>query len=303
MIERSDMQRRAFSATLAKGLAAASAATWAGTAGAQTAPKRSGKLGLVLGGGSARGFSHIGVLKALDESGYRAEVVVGTSAGSLVGAFYAAGYTPWQMEEVALKVRDIDVADLNSANKRGMFAGEALQKLVNDYVRQQPIEKLKLTFGAVATNLHSGEAVLLRSGDTGQAVRASCAIPGVFVPAQVGGNELVDGGLVSPLPVRFARALGATQVIAVDVGTKPQNNVGSGLYEVILQSFEIMGRALTNLEAKEADCLIRPDTSRFSSTDFGARKYLIQAGYVAGRVALAELNRMVAPNARAPSAR
>jgi len=134
------MQRRAFNSTLAKGLAAASAATLAGTAGAQTAPKRGGKLGLVLGSGSARGFSHIGVLKALEESGYKADVVVGTSAGSLVGAFYAAGYTPWQMEEVALKVRDIDVADLNSANKRGMFAGEALQKLVNDYVRQQPIE-------------------------------------------------------------------------------------------------------------------------------------------------------------------
>lgn len=299
MMERHTMQRRAFNSTLAKGLAAASAATLAGTAGAQTVPKRGGKLGLVLGGGSARGFSHIGVLKALEESGYKADVVVGTSAGSLVGAFYAAGYTPWQMEEVALKVRDIDVADLNSANKRGMFAGEALQKLVNDYVRQQPIEKLKLTFGAVATNLHSGEAVLLRSGDTGQAVRASSAIPGVFVPAQVGGNELVDGGLVSPLPVRFARALGATQVIAVDVGTKPQNNVGNGLYEVILQSFEIMGRALTNLEAKEADFLIRPDTSRFSSTDFGARKDLIQAGYVAGRAALAELNRKVAPNAKA----
>ncbi|NBX21170.1 MAG: patatin-like phospholipase family protein, partial [Betaproteobacteria bacterium] len=113
------MQRRAFNSTLAKGLAAASATTLAGTAGAQTVPKRGGKLGLVLSGGSARGFSHIGVLKALEESGYKADVVVGTSAGSLVGAFYAAGYTPWQMEEVALKVRDIDVADLNSANKRG----------------------------------------------------------------------------------------------------------------------------------------------------------------------------------------
>ncbi|WP_296509512.1 patatin-like phospholipase family protein [Rhodoferax sp.] len=281
--------RRAFTRQLMGGLALASAAGITRPAWAQASPKRPGKLGVVLGGGSARGFAHIGVLKALEESGYKPDVVVGTSAGSLVGAFYAAGFSPWQMEEVALKVRDIDVADLNSANKRGMFAGEALQKLVNEYVRNQPIEKLKLTFGAVATNLQSGEAVLLRSGDTGQAVRASSAIPGVFVPALVGGMELVDGGLVSPLPVRFARTLGATQVIAIDVGTKPQNNVGNGLYEVILQSFEIMGRALTALESKEADMVIRPDTSRFSSTDFAARKDLIQAGYVAGRSALAEL--------------
>ena len=129
-------------------------------------------------------------------------------------------------------------------------------------------------------------------------VSPSEAIPGVFVPAVVGGVELVDGGLVSPLPVRFARTLGASQVIAVDVGTKPQNNVGHGLYEVILQSFEIMGRALTNLEAKEADVLIRPDTARFSSTDFGARKDLIQAGYVAGRAAVAEMKSKIPPNAR-----
>jgi NTE family protein len=293
------LARRRFAGQLAKGVAAASALAWGGQTIAQTATRRAGKLGLVLGGGSARGFSHIGVLKALEESGYRADVVVGTSAGSLVGAFYAAGYSPWQMEEVALKVRDIDVADFNSANKRGMLAGEALQKLVNDYVRQQPIDKLKLTFGAVATNLHTGEPVLLRSGDTGQAVRASSAIPGVFVPTMVGGQELVDGGLVSPLPVRFARTLGASQVIAIDVGTKPQNNVGNGLYEVILQSFEIMGRALTQLEAKEADVVIRPDTSRFSSTDFGARKDLIQAGYMAGRNALAELKTKIAPNSKA----
>jgi NTE family protein len=293
------LARRRFAAQLATSVAAASALSWGGKADAQTATRRIGKLGLVLGGGSARGFSHIGVLKALEESGYRADVVVGTSAGSLVGAFYAAGYSPWQMEEVALKVRDIDVADFNSANKRGMLAGEALQKLVNDYVRQQPIDKLKLTFGAVATNLHTGEPVLLRTGDTGQAVRASSAIPGVFVPTMVGGQELVDGGLVSPLPVRFARTLGASQVIAIDVGTKPQNNVGNGLYEVILQSFEIMGRALTQLEAKEADVVIRPDTSRFSSTDFGARKDLIQAGYMAGRNALVELKARIAPNSKA----
>ncbi|OYU45972.1 MAG: esterase [Burkholderiales bacterium PBB4] len=287
------LNRRFFNKSLAVGAAAV-----ATNVAAQSVPKLAKKLGFVFGGGSARGFSHIGVLKALVEAGYRADVVVGTSAGALVGAVYAAGFTPWQMEEVALRVRDIDVADYNSVNKRGMLAGDALQKLVNEYTRQQPIEKLKIRFGAVATNLLTGEPVLMQQGDTGLAVRASSAIPGVFVPTMVSGQELVDGGLVSPLPVRFARTLGATHVVAIDVGTKPQNNVSNGLYEVILQSFEIMGRALTHLEAKEADVLIRPDTARYSSTDFAARKDLIQAGYLAGRSAVAELNKKIIPNAK-----
>ena len=248
-----------------------------------------GKIGLALGAGSARGFAHSGVLKALDEAGFKADVVAGTSAGSLVGVFYAAGFTPWQMEEVALKMRDVEVADFSSASKRGMFAGEALQKLVNDFVKGSPMERLKLPFAAVASNLKTGETVTLRTGDTGAAVRASCSIPGVFVPAVIGGVELVDGSLVSPLPVKAARLLGADFVIGVDVGSKPSNNIHSGLYEVLLQSFEIMGRSISALEAQTADFMIRPDTLRFVSTDFSARKDLIQAGYEAGLKAVVEL--------------
>ena len=292
------MQRRDF-ATAA--LMASAAGAWAQTAAkpaakAPAAPAANSnaitpinRIGLALGAGSARGFAHIGVLKALDEGGFKGDVVAGTSAGSLVAAFYAAGFTPWQMEEVALKVKDVDVADISSASKRGMFAGDALQKMVNSYVKDIPIERLKLPFAAVATNLKTGELVALRTGDTGASVRASCAIPGVFVPANIGGLELVDGGLVSPLPVKTARMLGADFVIAIDVGSKPMNNTGSGLYEVLLQSFEIMGRSLSQLEAQTADFVIRPDTLKFASTDFAARKDLIQSGYEAGVKAVAEL--------------
>jgi NTE family protein len=256
---------------------------------AQTQGARSFKLGLALGAGSARGFSHIGVLKALDQAGIKADIITGTSAGSLVGVFYAAGFTPWQLEEVALKVRDIDVADISSASKRGMFAGEALQKLVNGYVKQTPIEQLKIPFAAVATDLRSGDMMVLRSGDAGLAVRASCSIPGVFVPATVNGKELVDGGLTSPLPVQAARQMGADFVLAVDVGAKPQNAIHAGLYEVLLQSFEVMGRALTQAEALQADYVIRPDNARFASTDFAARKDLIQSGYEAAQLVIPQL--------------
>jgi NTE family protein len=247
------------------------------------------KIGLALGAGSARGFAHIGVLKSLDQAGIKAHMLAGTSAGSLAGIFYAAGFTPWQMEEVALKVRDVDVADFSTASKRGMLAGEALQKLVNEYCRGAKIEQLKLPYAAIATNLKTGDSAMLRTGDCGMAVRASCSIPGVFVPATIEGQELVDGGLTSPLPVKEVRSLGADFVIAVDVGSRPQNNTNAGLYEVLLQSFEIMGRALTQAAATQADIVIRPDTLRYSSTDFSARKDIIQAGYEATQKMLPQI--------------
>lgn len=248
-------------------------------------------IGIALGGGSARGFAHIGVLQALDEAKVPISIVAGTSAGSLVGAFYAAGFSPWKMQEVALKVRDIDVADLSSGNRRGMLGGAALRRLVNSYLDNMPIEKMPRQFAAVATDLATGELVALRRGDTGGAVAASCSIPGVFIPALVDGRELVDGGLTSPVPVGVARQMGADVVIAVDVGGRPTSKPRSGLYEIILQSFEIMGRSLAQLEGKTANALIQPKTDRFDSSDFSARKEMIEAGYLAGQAAVPDLRR------------
>ncbi len=275
--------------------ATASWATGAAHAAAPKAPAERGaaRVGIALGAGGARGFAHIGVLKALDQAGIEASVVVGASAGALVGVFYAAGFTPWQMEEVAMKVREIDVADMGNS-KRGLLAGEALQKLVTKFVGGEPLERMKRRYAAVATDLASGELALLRSGDAGRAVRASCSIPGVFVPCEINGREYVDGGLVSPLPVQQARELGADFVIGVDVGAKPHNAVAQGLYEVMLQSFEIMGRALAKTQAQQADVLIAPDTAAFSGSDFGVRRELIQAGYEAGQVLVPRIKLMLA---------
>ena len=284
------MKRRVFAAGLPAVVGLAAALTERPGL-AQPPPTRAGapRIGLALSAGSARGFSHIGVLKALDEAGLAPHVIAGTSAGALVGVFYAAGYSPWQIEEVALRVRDIDIADFSTATKRGMLSGAALQKLVNEYLRNAPLERLKIPFAAVATQLRSGEATVLRTGDAGAAVRASCAIPGVFIPPVVDGHELVDGALVSPLPVKTARQLGADFVIGVDVSSQPGSNTPVGLYEIMLQSFEIMGRRIVSLESQTADFMIRPDTLRFGSTDFSVRKELIQAGYEAGRAAVNDL--------------
>ena len=262
---------------------------------------RTPRLGLALGGGSARGFAHIGVLKSLEQAGIRPETVAGTSAGSLVGAFWCAGFSAWQMEEVALRTREVDLSDLSPGSRRGLMAGDALARFVNDTLKGARIEDLKTRFGAVATDLRTGETVLLRSGSVADAVRASCSIPGVFVPRELGGRELVDGGLVSPLPVRSVRQLGADVVLAVDVAAKPARSQVPGMYEIIMQSFEIMGRALADQEATTAQLVIRPTTSAFAASDFNQRKELIQAGYEAAQQALPALKRLLATPVARPA--
>ena len=271
----------------------------AGTTGAiaqaATRAKPKGKtVGLALGSGSARGFAHIGVLQAFDEAKLPVSIVAGTSAGSLVGAFYAAGFSPWKMQEFALKVRDIDVVDFSSSRQRGLVAGFALKRLVNSYLEDMPIEKMQRRFAAVATDLTTGDKVVLRRGDTGAAVVASCSIPGVFIPTRIDGRDLMDGGLTSPLPVGVAREMGADIVIAVDVGGGPSSKPRSGLYEIILQSFSIMSRSLTELEAKNADLVITPETNAFDSSDFSARREMIEAGYLAGKAAAPAIGRLLA---------
>ena len=240
------------------------------------------RVALVLGSGSARGFAHIGVIKALEAAKIRPDLIVGTSAGALVGAFYAAGFTGAQMEDLALKVKDIDIVDMNSGSKRGMVMGDTLQTFVNRATRDRPIELLGIPFIAVATRLRTGEIATFRSGDLGLAVRASCSVPGVFIPPKINDVDFVDGGLVSPVPVRIARDAGADFVIAVDVSSGPLNSTPVGIYEQVMHSFEIMGRSLAKLEAEQADVLIRPDVARLASTDFNARAAFIQIGQSAG---------------------
>lgn len=274
------LNRRSFSRILGTAIATASTTNFA---------QNRSKLALVLGAGSARGFAHIGVIKALDAAGIRPDLIVGASAGSVIGVFYAAGYSGAQMEDVAMKVRDVDVIDNASNSKRGLIAGEALQKLINTFVKDKPLEALKTPFIATATNLKTGDSILLKTGDAGQAVRASSSMPGVFLPTTINGMELVDGAISSPLPVSVARQSGAAVVVAVDVGTAPQNAHAAGIYEIVMQSFEIMGLSLAKLEGQNADVLIKPDVAAFSGSDFSNRAQLIAAGYAAGQRAVEQI--------------
>jgi len=271
-----------------------SAPTWAapgqslGTPRAAAAAKP--RLAVVLGGGSARGFAHIGVIKALEAAGLAPDLIVGCSAGALVGAFWAYGYSGKAMELLAYEVDDRAVIDLvtpASGSRRGMISGQSLQNFVNSGVRGRTMSGLRTPLITVATEFPSGVLKEFSSGDVGFAVRASCSIPGIFLPAELDGQEYLDGGLVSPIPVQTARAAGATLVVAVDVGAEDPSGVAGkratgGIYELILRSFEIMGKSLRLNESRLADVVIRPDVGRISSSDFAARRSLIEAGFKAG---------------------
>lgn len=243
------------------------------------------KLALVLGGGAVRGFAHVGVIKVLQAHGIEPDLVVGTSAGSVVGALYSAGYSGFELQKISFQLEDDSVGDWIIPD-RGFIKGEALQDFINKSVRNQPIEKLKKPFAAVATDLQSGEMTVFRRGNTGMAVRASSSVPGVFQPVTISGREYVDGGLTSPVPVRVARSLGADVIIAVDISAKPRYGKIEGWSDILLQTFGIMGQSISRHELPDADVLIRPDTVGFGSADFAKKHEAILEGERAAQAAL-----------------
>ena len=251
------------------------------------------KIALALGGGAARGFAHIGVIKALEAHGIVADIVVGTSAGSLVGALYAGGYGGFDLQRAALQMDDSMIADW-SLPDRGFIKGEALQNFVNQAVQNRPLEKLNKPFATVVTDLQSGGSVVFRTGNTGMAVRASSSVPGVFQPVAINGREYVDGGLVSPVPVRAARGMGADVVIAVDISNQPRFGKTKDSIDVLLQAFAIMGQSIAGYELTEADIVIRPDTGAMRGTDFDNRHQAIIEGEKAGLAAIAAIKLKVA---------
>jgi len=263
------------------------------------APKIPPRIGLALGGGAARGFAHVGVIQVLEEAGIRPALVAGTSAGSLVAAFYASGKSGKQLQHVAETMEEATIADWTlPLFNRGMLRGDALARYVNSQVSSRLIEDFPLPLGIVATDLNSGQSMLFQRGDTGTAVRASSAVPAVFQPVRISGREYVDGGLVSPVPVRAARQMGAELIIAVDISSPPDGNLAGGTLDVLLQTFSIMSKSINYFELKEADVVVRPALPGVSSSDFSTRKKSIEAGRQAMLQLMPQLRAAIAAKTR-----
>lgn len=258
-------------------------------------PKVPPRIGLALGGGAARGFAHVGVIQVLEEAGIRPAMVAGTSAGSLVAAFYASGKSGKQLQHVAETMEEATMADWTlPLFNRGMLRGDALARYVNGQVGSRLIEDFPLPLGIVATDLNSGQSMLFQRGDTGTAVRASSAVPAVFQPVRISGRDYVDGGLVSPVPVRAARQMGAELIIAVDISSPPDGNLAGGTLDVLLQTFSIMSKSINYFELREADIVVQPALPGVSSSDFSSRKKSIEAGRRAMQQLMPQLRAAIA---------
>jgi NTE family protein len=251
-------------------------------------PPRRPRIGLALGGGAARGFAHIGVIQVLEESGLSPDLIVGTSAGSLVAALYASGRSGNDLATLADAMDETAFADWSYPG-RGLIRGEALAKFVRDKTGGRLIEQMRLPLGIAATDLDSGQAILFQRGDTGTAVRASSAVPAVFQPVRIGTREYVDGGLSAPIPVHHARAMGAEFVIAVDISQVPEGNATGDAARMLLQTFAIMGRTIKTYELKDADLVLSPKLAGVSGADFSTRRQSIKAGRDVALTHVAEL--------------
>ncbi|WP_215299809.1 patatin-like phospholipase family protein [Polynucleobacter sp. AP-Nino-20-G2] len=280
-------KRRRF---LSLGLGLGALAGSASLGGCSLISSRKPLIGLALGAGAARGFAHIGVIKALEAQGIRPDVVVGSSAGSVIAALLASGATGNDLNRLALNLDEATIADWGlpfAGRFGGLIKGDALQNMVNREVQNKAIEQMRIPLGIVATELQSGKGVLFRTGNTGLAVRASCSVPGVFQPAVISGKEYVDGGLVAPVPASYARQMGATLVIAVNISSEPVHQDASGTFGVLQQTISIMQRSINQYELKGADIVITPHLKQMSSGDFKSRNAAILAGEVAAQEQMA----------------
>lgn len=255
------------------------------------AAKRPPRIGLALGGGAARGFAHVGVIQVLEEAGIRADLVTGTSAGSLVAALYASGRTGGELQRISETMDEATFADWTlPLFSRGMLRGDALARYVHQQVGGRRIEDLSMPLGILATDLRSGQGVLFQRGDIATAVRASSAVPGLFQPVPISGREYVDGGLVAPVPVQQARQMGAELVIAVDISQVPEANTTGDVFQILMQTFTIMSKSINAMELRGADLVVvRPALNGVSGADFSARRRAIQAGRTAMLQALPQL--------------
>ncbi|MDH4162218.1 MAG: patatin-like phospholipase family protein [Nitrospirota bacterium] len=250
------------------------------------------KVALVLGGGAARGFAHIGVIRALEQEKIPIDMVVGTSVGSLIGAIYAADRNSFELEWTAFTLEKetlFDYGIMNAFTGMGIAKGDKLEEFVKSKITIANIEGLMIPYAAVATDLNRGERVVLERGSVAKAVRASSAIPGVFQPVNHLGRNLVDGGVMDNIPVAVARERGADLIIAVDISENVTNFNLTNLLDVMLQSITIMGAENAKARKKDADVLIAPAVGDVGMLDFTQKKRCMQAGIEATQKAMPEI--------------
>lgn len=235
------------------------------------------KIGLALGSGGARGFAHLGVIKALREEDIPIHMIAGSSMGALIGTFYGANDDISKLYKIATGFRRKYYLDF-TVPKMGFISGNRVKELIRIFTKGKKLEELRLPVHVVATDLLTGEKVVFKDGPIHDAVRASISIPGIFVPERVGGRLLIDGGVVDRVPVSVSREMGADIVIAVDVAHFRANPDITSIFDVIIQSIDIMQDELVRTREIETDIMIRPKVEKYSAQAFTNTEEIIRIG-------------------------
>jgi NTE family protein len=250
------------------------------------------KVAVVLGGGAARGFAHVGVLRILEQEKIPIDMIVGTSVGSLIGAMYASDPNSFELEWTSFTLEKDDIFDFSIlSSTTGPVKGDKLEKFVNAKVSSKNIEQLKIPFYAVAADLNTGEPVVFSSGPVCKAVRASCSIPGIFTPLVYDNKQLVDGGVLGNVAPEIARKYGANLVIVVSIDKTIQNKDTGNIVSITLQAIDIMSNKIDSYKLKDADVVIAPEIGDVGTMDFTQKKRCMQAGITAAQKAIPEIKK------------
>ena len=254
------------------------------------------RLGIAFGGGGVRGFAHLGVIRALEEAGIRAAVVTGTSAGAAAAALYSSGLPYREIEAHVFAMRALALID-PVISKRGLLNGRELAAWIRETTRAQRITDLAIPMAVTVTDLASGESLLVVDGDVGEAVQASASVPGSVVPVMAGGRTLIDGGILSLVPVHAARALGADVVLAIDIYCGNEPPLKDNAIDTLVRTLRLQNCKISADETATADFVVRPahePDGMLDALHFGARDAAIEAGYLATRAVLPALRQRLA---------
>jgi NTE family protein len=235
------------------------------------------RIGLALGSGGARGFAHLGVINILEQNNIPVDLIAGSSMGALVGSLYAAGIDIERLYKMATAFKRKYYLDF-TVPKMGFIAGNRVKNLIKVLTKNKKIEDLNIPLAVVATDLQEGKKVVFKNGPVSDAVRASISIPGIFVPVKMNGLLLVDGGVVDRIPVSVVKEMGADIVIAVDVSPVKKNDQMTTIFDVIMQSLDIMQDELVHHRKIASDIMIRPHVEQYSSRAFTNIEEIIQIG-------------------------
>ncbi|MGD2036153.1 MAG: patatin-like phospholipase family protein [Bacteroidales bacterium] len=235
-------------------------------------------IGLALGGGAVLGAAHVGALRAINDLDIKINYIAGTSIGAFVAAFFAFGKNWKEIKEIASKLRWIDITGI-SLSRYGLLSNENLGKTIVEHIGDKNIEDAGIPLAMIATDVTSGEKVILDKGSVADAVMASTCIPGIFNPIEINGKMLVDGGIVENVPINTTKEMGADFVIGVDLNSKHKYDKPDNILDVIMNSFHFLMQLADKLQTEDADLLIKPDLDKFNRSDMNQIDELIVKGY------------------------